>query len=242
MNKFNIAKPFLVCSFFLSVNVCLAQTDPLYIDPSGKVGIGTNIPSSTLDVKGVIKSAALDVNGVIKSNALEVNGAIKATALDVSGRVKDQTGYLMPVGSIIAYGGSTVPEGWLLCDGQAMAGDQKYNDLRQVIGNNTPDLRSRFIVGTGQGPGLSNYNRNDKSGQEKVVLTVNEMPTHKHYGFGEFFNDNRWPFGTQGPSNQRGSRGNLDDDNTFYGTTDAGGNQPHENRPPYYALTYIIKY
>ena len=35
-------------------------------------------------------------------------------------------------------------------------------------------------VGTGQGPGLSNYDVGQVGGSESVTLTVNEMPTHTH--------------------------------------------------------------
>ncbi|MGV3508137.1 MAG: tail fiber domain-containing protein [Sphingobacteriaceae bacterium] len=88
MTKFNNAKLFWVCSFFLLANVCFAQTDPLYIDPSGKVGIGTNSPSTTLDVKGGLKATSMDVNGGIKATSMEVNGEVKATSMDVNGGIK----------------------------------------------------------------------------------------------------------------------------------------------------------
>ncbi len=158
---------------------------------------------------------------------------IRETDLRVlEGRVFDKSGYVMPVGSIIAYGGDRAPEGWVLCDGTRL-GDVKYAELKSIVGAHTPDLRDRFVVGAGR-----SYHRNATGGAAQVTLTESEMPSHKHYGWGEAFDG--WPFGTQG-SNYRGS-GDTDDDNRLYGTTDTGGNQPHENRPPYYALVYIIKY
>lgn len=39
----------------------------------------------------------------------------------------------VPVGGIIMFSGTTIPEGWLLCDGA----------------NGTPDLRDKFVVGSG---------------------------------------------------------------------------------------------
>ena len=43
-----------------------------------------------------------------------------------------------------------------------------------------PDLRSRIPVGTGQGPGLSNYVQGQVSGTEQVTLTINNLPAHNH--------------------------------------------------------------
>ncbi|MCB0628197.1 MAG: tail fiber protein [Saprospiraceae bacterium] len=139
----------------------------------------------------------------------------------------------MPVGTIITYSGTEPPNGWLLCAGQSITQSQ-YPNLHALIGGTVPDLRDRFVVGAGK-----TYNLNEKGGVKKVTLTVDEMPSHKHYGFGESYSN--WPLGIY-ESNQMGSHGGKDNDNHFYGTTEAGGDQAHENRPPYFALTYIIKY
>jgi len=53
--------------------------------------------------------------------------------LHVDGRVKDQTGFVMPVGAVLPYAGSSPPEGWLLCDGSSL-GTASYPDLFSVIG------------------------------------------------------------------------------------------------------------
>lgn len=64
-----------------------------------------------------------------------------------------------PVGTINAYGGTTAPEGWLLCEGQALSRTD-YADLFAVIGTsfgsgdgsttfNVPDLRGEFLRGAG---------------------------------------------------------------------------------------------
>lgn len=77
--------------------------------------------------------------------------------LDVKGRIKDLTGFVAPPGSIIAYGGRNVPQGWLLCDGQVVS-RITYSDLFDAIdtswGSGTsastfrlPDLRGQFLRG-----------------------------------------------------------------------------------------------
>lgn len=64
-----------------------------------------------------------------------------------------------PIASILPYGGSEPPDGWLLCQGQEVA-KIRYQDLYNVIGDsfgtasdNTkfvlPDLRESVLVGSG---------------------------------------------------------------------------------------------
>ncbi|MFG0252974.1 MAG: phage tail protein [Phycisphaerales bacterium JB038] len=51
----------------------------------------------------------------------------------------------MPTGAIVAFWGTKEPEGWLMCDGEPI--DQEYKDLRDLVGNQTPDLRGYFLRG-----------------------------------------------------------------------------------------------
>ncbi len=177
----------------------------LIVRPNGHVGIGTGSPKEELDVNGNVASA---------------------------GRYQDKTGYVMPVGSIIAYGGATVPEGWRLCDGSQIPSGN--TDLINVVGQCTPDLRSRFIIGAGQGNGLSNYQSSATGGEEQHTLAENEMPSHTHaYMY-------RDPTGIADSGNYY-SGGYWEPTNVNSTTESAGGNQSHNNLPPYYALTYIIK-
>lgn len=83
------------------------------------------------------------------------------------------------------------------------------------------------MVGAGKSYKLSNT-----GGENTHVLTIEEMPSHTHDCYG----DRGWN-GTSifGFSDNPGST------NINMRTSSAGGNQPHENRPPYYALYYLIK-
>ena len=115
-------------------------------------------------------------------------------------------------GMIMMYTGSTAPSGWAICNGQ----------------NGTPDLRDRFIVGAG-----SAYSIGNTGGQNSVTLTVNQIPAHTHTyertDVGINVNDRPWP------------ASNNDCDMTTQNTSSTGGGQSHENRPPYYALMFIVK-
>ena len=119
--------------------------------------------------------------------------------------------------------GGTGP-GWYLCDGS----------------NGTPDLRERFIVGAGGDnsavSGTSGYSVNATGGENSVTLTTNQLPSHTHnLHIGTNQDDD---------GDNRLSRGTHQNDITSSSTEyifPTGGGQSHENRPPYFALCYIMK-
>ena len=92
-------------------------------------------------------------------------------------------------------------------------------------GNSTPDLRDRFVVGAG-----SSYGVDDTGGAASVTLTVNQIPSHSH-------TLNR---GTSTSSTPNAAGRSVHTANAG-STGSTGGGQSHENRPPYYALCYIMK-
>ncbi len=77
--------------------------------------------------------------------------------VNANGVAVDLIEYLVPVGSIQPFAGSTVPAGWALCDGSSVPRDGIYSRLFAVIDTafgasdggsfNLPDLRGRFIRG-----------------------------------------------------------------------------------------------
>ena len=125
---------------------------------------------------------------------------------------------LLPPGVIVAYNGDVAPFGWAICDGTG----------------GTPDLKGRFILGSGPGSGLTNRTLNATGGTETVKLTVQQMPTHAH-NYSTLDHEQR---GLQGG---RDVDGNQKARWTTRTSDNQGGNQPHENMPPYYVLTYIMK-
>ncbi len=164
------------------------------------------------------------------SERLEVDGKVKATEFIGSGTI--------PIGGIIMWSGTTsnIPSGWALCNGQT------------VNSHVTPDLRGRFIVGAG-----GSYSPGNTGGAATVMLTINEMPAHNHgindpghtHGFwtaSNYVNDLETDPSTN-TDHVRQNTGNFNTTSSATGITiqNTGGGQSHENRPPFYALAYIMR-
>jgi hypothetical protein len=119
-----------------------------------------------------------------RSSGLATVAADPTAALGIA--TKQYVDNAMPIGTIIMFGGSSLPASmqntWAVCNGAA----HNSNALKAVLGGSdfTPNLASRFIVGTGQGSGLSNYNPGDKSSAnlERITLAATEsgLPAHGH--------------------------------------------------------------
>jgi hypothetical protein len=122
----------------------------------------------------------------------------------------------IPSGVIVMWGGESakIPSGWVLCDG----------------GNGTPNLCDRFIVGAGTG-----YTVGTTGGESEVTLSIDQMPSHTHnyQRLPAYFADESGGAMTQGTAT-RAIPPKWETDAT-------GGGKPHENRPPFYALCYIMK-
>ncbi len=97
-----------------------------------------------------------------------------------------------PVASIVAFGGTAAPTGWLLCQGQEV-NRTTYKALWEAIGEaygkgngsttfNVPDLRGRTPVGVDGAAGrLSEKDaRGEAAGEEKHIITTGEMAAHTH--------------------------------------------------------------
>ncbi len=95
------------------------------------------------------------------------------------------------VGEIRMFAGNFAPRGWAFCDGQLLAvsqNDALFSLLGTIYGGDgrttfgLPDVRGRIPVHQGSGPGLSPRQLGAKYGEEKITLTVNQMPSHNHGG------------------------------------------------------------
>ena len=108
--------------------------------------------------------------------------------LTYSGQVKACPS--MPyIGGMCAFAGNFAPRDWAFADGSlrqisqntamfSLLGTNFGGDGRVTFG--LPDLQGRAVVGVGRGPGLSTYQIGQKSGMERVTLTVSQVPNHSH--------------------------------------------------------------
>ena len=200
--------------------------------------------------------AIQDLDDRVTSEVSRLDGEID----DLDGRVTSEVSRLderidatMPVGAIIMWSGTIDGNGnpvvggtsntnWYICDGT-------YG---------TPDLRDRFIVGSGD-----SYAIGATGGLAMVTLDISQMPRHRHHYSGitasagghRHTYDDRYSYGSEAvgtgfwyareDSSTTASRTTSwagAHSHSYSGYTNyQGQNAAHENRPPYYALAYIMR-
>ena len=148
--------------------------------------------------------------------------------------------FLFPVGTILNWTTTTIPKGWLLCDGTGYA-IATYPELYAAIstgfgssgGFQVPNFSSRAPYGASGGAGAT-------GGQATVTLTADETGFKNHL-------HNTFDFSTTGNNNaDTGSSASA-----AFNTVDAGGPtstaaaanaaSSHNNLQPYRSLSFIIK-
>jgi len=235
---------------------------PAAVFVGGNVGIGVADPKIHLAIGDNDTGFKQEGDGelAIFTDA-EERVRVNHEGITVKNRIRDKTGEVMPVGSILPYAGANAPAGWLLCDGRQYS-QKQYCELYDVIQDRygsadssdnfrVPNLCGRFPVGSGGG-----YNLGRQGGEERVALEVQHLPNHTHGvndpGHSHTYDD--W---------QGGNTQELDNDDfdrvghpyvsgwdhsratnhvyTGIQVNTTGGNQPHENCPPFLALNFIIK-
>lgn len=179
---------------------------------------GTLTVADDADFKGAVEAGS----GAV-SNLTVTSGGTTAASAKVGGKVTVPAGKpneakgVVPVGGILAWTRADVPDGWAICDGST------------VEGQTTPDLRGMFVMGADDKHGVDST-----GGASSVTLTTNEIPSHSH---GYYF-----PSGEgQGSVLVRNNDGHIWRYETGATTGSAGGDQAHENRPPFYAVYYIMR-
>jgi len=223
-----------------------AVKDTLTSGDPDKVVSGAEIDNEFNSIASAVTSKADKVSSATTDNlaALDANGNLKDSGRSASSVAP-------PAGSITMYGGSSAPDGWLYCNGQAVSRTIQ-STLFAAIGTNfgdgdgsttfnLPDLRDRFPLGDNSNGGadagrVDNFNTGlgDTGGADEHQLTEAEMPSHKH----------SLPTDTAGSSNIRSITDTPSADEGFSnnpGTGNRGGDQPHNNMPPFLAVSFIIK-
>lgn len=204
-----------------------ANIDPelIFLKHGGTLKVGTNV-STPIDIQ---------------------------TDINVTGRILEDGHELVPTGSIVMHYSSSVPAGWGLCDGT------EYNRVIQKSGSTpskiqSPNLSNMFIL-AGDVSDIG-----DTGGKDYVTLSIAQLPKHKHnVSSTSTGSTHRHDIGSSdvlyeatGTTNSgKGADGSHDDNDISsrsggghthtVSETNRGGGKKHENRPPYYALVFIMK-
>ena len=187
------------------------------------------------------------------------------------------------VGEIAMFAGNFAPRNWAFCNGQLLpisGNDALFSILGTIYGGDgrstfgLPNLQGRVPLhvggNTGTGPGLSTYRVGQKGGQEEVVLTTPQIPSHTHAaamgsdaaaGVAIPANSTNGNSATPGTtvSLAKANDANGDDANVYKaGAADTtlapfrapvggsvtvgntGGSRGHNNMQPYLGINYII--
>lgn len=151
----------------------------------------------------------------------------------------------LPIGTITGFGGSSIPSGWLECNGAAVS-RTTYADLFTAISTtygvgdgsttfNLPDLRGRVSIGQGTGSGLTPRTIGATGGSETHTLSTAEIASHTH----TVAYDNE-SAGTPATSIDAGAGFPTVTGSIPSGASGGGG--AHNNVQPFLVTAFIIKY
>ncbi|PTA68505.1 phage tail protein [Deinococcus arcticus] len=157
------------------------------------------------------------------------------------------------IGEIQMFAGNFAPRGWALCNGQLLPIAQNtalFSLLGTTYGGDgrttfaLPNLQATSPMAPGTGPGLTPRTLGQQGGAASVTLLPQEMPPHTHAvnafdvpgtsavptdrSLARSVNSNAYGPGTPGVTLAPQS------------LAPAGGSAPHNNLPPYLAVTFII--
>jgi len=169
----------------------------------------------------------------------------------------------IPVGTIAMFGSASAPSGWQLCNG----GSASTSALQAVVGSNVPDLRDKFIVGGGNSyshgntggnanitlstSNLPSHTHGDGTlSASNQSITGNVTKVSECYNvaggatgvFSKYNTGNSPVTGSSSTSPTAGFSMDASHSHDVTGSTGStGSGSSFDNRPPYYAVTFIIK-
>jgi microcystin-dependent protein len=164
------------------------------------------------------------------------------------------------VGEIRAVGFNFAPQGWALCNGQLLPINQN-TALFSLLGTNyggngvttfaLPDLQARFPLHANNGsgaPGVSPVDVGEVVGSPTAALTASQMASHIHLvtalasvGTTDSPSLATWAVARVGRAAEPGySSSGGTQPLAASALTSNGGDQPHNNLPPYLVVNFII--
>ncbi len=243
--------------FYSTSDPASNPNDGLFINNAGQVGLGTFNPSSSLEINSTDALVVPDGTNAQRPAATVGAGAVRYNTDIGVLEYSDGTNWhsLVPPGTMVAFGGTTAPEGWLLCNG-AFYDRTTYSKLFAAIGSawgttlatnfRVPDARGKFLRGVDAG---ANYDPDRASriaqytggngGDAVGSLQFDAFQNHQHQS-----NINHNVFGTGTFSSQATSGGVVSGGTSLIGPASnvAGNRTSAETRPVNVYVNYIIKY
>lgn len=159
----------------------------------------TSISDSFISTKPTLYDSDLTDEILVNKTTGDNQGLYKVSKLNFLSSVP-----IIPVGTILPYGGDEEPDGWLLCDGREILKTQ-FSRLFQTIGYNfkdpaqisdnginffaLPDMRGRFPLGVDNMGDQDAAGRVTSSGAtavgnnlgaEEATIDVSNLPEHEH--------------------------------------------------------------
>ena len=158
------------------------------------------------------------------------------------------------VAEIRIVGFNFAPAGWATCDGQLLPISQNtalFSLLGTTYGGNgqstfaLPNLQGNFPMHSGQGPGLTERFLGEVGGAAEVTLIQTEIPAHSHQLVAGALADAPVAAPSAGaalghPPTRAYAAAPHVNPTTMADTGISGGNQPHNNLPPYLVMNFII--
>lgn len=156
------------------------------------------------------------------------------------------------LGEIRMFGGNFAPVGWAFCNGQLLSiaqNDALFTLIGTTYGGdgvNTfglPNLQGRIPIHQGQGAGLATYVMGQMAGTESVTLNSQQLPQHGHGTAASSGNGGASSPASSYWASTAATKQYAPATNTTMAPTAmslTGGNQPHENRMPVLAISFII--
>lgn len=158
------------------------------------------------------------------------------------GQTSTPSSMRVPPGTIVIWGSSTIPKGWLLCDGTGYA-TTAYPALYAAIGTTygsttgfqVPDLRGRVPYGVSATRAL-----NTTGGTTTHLLTAAESALRNH----THVHEDQRNSNSYGSCNNSSGAGSTANQGTYGESTESASSNAssdHTNLQPYILLNFIIK-
>lgn len=228
----------------VSINSAGDNFDVLDVETLGGVvisdyGKSLIVANDANDARNILNSQEDVINtrgDIIRGNS---SGAVERLPIGNLGQILTSDGLdviwsdqqSLPIGSVLSYTSSTVPSGFLECDGSAIS-RTTYASLFAIVGTtwgigdgsttfNIPDLRGEFVRGWDNGRGVD-------SGRAFASSQADDFASHRH--------------GIQQGAGTTGSLGLLSNDSLGFRPEACDFEGGDETRPKNIAMMYIIKY